>query len=69
MELFYVGSRYYDPEIGRFINADTTDVLDGGNDHILENNLFAYCFNNPVICLTMTVNGPSGLQKRLLLLL
>lgn len=48
MELFYVGSRYYDPEIGRFINADTTDVLDGGNDHILENNLFAYCFNNPV---------------------
>mgnify|MGYP002412589791 CR=1 FL=1 len=46
--LFYVGSRYYDPEIGRFLNADTTDILDGGNDHMLENNLFAYCFNNPV---------------------
>lgn len=46
--LFYVGSRYYDPEIGRFINADDVDILDGGNDHMLENNLFAYCFNNPV---------------------
>lgn len=25
--LYYVASRYYDPEIGRWINADTTDVL------------------------------------------
>ena len=24
---YYVSSRYYDPVIGRFINADTTDVL------------------------------------------
>lgn len=46
--LFYVGSRYYDPVTCRMLNADDTDVLDGGNDHMLENNLFAYCFNNPV---------------------
>ena len=46
---FYAtGTRYYDPVVGRFINADTTDILDDGNDHILENNLFAYCFNNSV---------------------
>jgi len=25
--LYYLNSRYYNPEIGRFINADTTDVL------------------------------------------
>jgi RHS repeat-associated protein len=47
--LFYVGSRYYDPEIGRFINADTTEILNNNFVHILENNLFAYCFNNPVM--------------------
>ncbi|MFT9057371.1 MAG: toxin C-terminal domain-containing protein [Ethanoligenens sp.] len=45
---FYLtATRHYDPEIGRFINTDTTDILDGGNDHILENNLYTYCFNNP----------------------
>jgi RHS repeat-associated protein len=64
--LFYVGSRYYDPQIGRFINADDTDILDGGNDHMLENNLFAYCFNNPV---NMTDDGgywPSWATKVLI---
>ncbi len=46
--LYYVGSRYYDPNLGRFLNSDDPGILDGGNDHLLENNLFAYCFNNPV---------------------
>ena len=38
--LYYLNTRYYDPEIGRFVNADET--FDGGY------NLFEYCFNNPV---------------------
>ena len=46
--LYYLNSRYYDPANRRFINADDPEIIDGGNDHILENNLFAYCFNNPV---------------------
>lgn len=46
--LYYLNSRYYDPQTGRFINADAPEILDGGNDHLLENNLFAYCFNDPV---------------------
>jgi RHS repeat-associated protein len=46
--LFYVVARYYDSEIGRFINADDTDILFEDQDNILEHNLFAYCFNNPV---------------------
>jgi len=46
--LYYLQSRYYSPVTSRYLNADTTDILDGGNDHMLENNLFAYCFNNPV---------------------
>ena len=44
-ELYYLNSRYYDPEVGRFINADG-EISDVGGD-ALEYNLFAYCFNNP----------------------
>ena len=46
--LYYVSSRYYDPEIGRFINADDTDVLGVEQGSLLQYNLFAYCLNNPV---------------------
>ncbi|HPT78663.1 MAG TPA: RHS repeat-associated core domain-containing protein [Candidatus Atribacteria bacterium] len=46
--LYYVSSRYYDPEIGRFINADDTDVLRVEQGSLLQYNLFAYCLNNPV---------------------
>jgi len=43
--LYYVSSRYYDPEIGRWINAD--NQLTTGSD-MTGMNLFAYCGNNPV---------------------
>lgn len=48
--LFYVGSRYYDPEIGRFINADDPEILQlaAMTGDVLGANLFAYCANNPV---------------------
>ena len=45
---YYVSSRYYDPEVGRFINADSLVSTGQG---ILGNNMFAYCLNNPVKCL------------------
>lgn len=32
----------------RFINAYSVDVLDEDQNNVLENNLFAYCLNNPV---------------------
>ena len=41
--LYYLKSRYYNPEIGRFICAD--EQL---NNDSLGNNLFAYCGNNPI---------------------
>jgi RHS repeat-associated protein len=51
--LYYYGARYYDQEIGRFIQADT--VLDGLNR-------YAYCYNNPVMYVDPTgeevVNNP-----------
>ena len=42
---YYVSSRYYDPEIGRWINAD--NMITTGSD-LTGLNLFAYCGNNPV---------------------
>ena len=44
---YYVSSRYYDPEVGRWINADDTSNL-GVDGSILSYNLFAYCLNNPI---------------------
>ena len=43
--LYYLQSRYYDPEIGRFINAD---IYTSTGQGLLGNNMFAYCLNNPV---------------------
>jgi hypothetical protein len=45
MRLYYLQNRYYNPEIGRFLNADATL---GANQDILSYNLFAFCSNNPV---------------------
>ena len=45
---YYVSSRYYDPEIGRFINADDTIYL-GADSTLLSYNLFTYCKNNPIM--------------------
>ena len=44
--LYYLQSRYYDPEVGRFINADAFASTGQG---ILGTNMFAYCRNNPVV--------------------
>ena len=46
--LYYLQSRYYDPDVGRFINADTTSVLEDAMYDINGLNLYAYCDNNPV---------------------
>ena len=42
--LYYLQSRYYDSQVGRFVNAD--GVVD--NRGITTQNLFSYCGNNPV---------------------
>ncbi len=48
--LYYLNSRYYDPETGRFLNAD-----EGVYESALGSNLFAYCENIPVV-----YSDPSG---------
>jgi RHS repeat-associated protein len=49
---YYLNSRYYDPQVGRFINADG---IVGGVGSLQGYNLFAYCMNNPV-----NKDDPSG---------
>jgi RHS repeat-associated protein len=43
--MYYLQSRYYNPEWGRFINADS---LGGKVGELLSHNMFAYSLNNPV---------------------
>ena len=42
-KLYYLQSRYYNPETGRFLNVDSCLY-----SHILGYNLYPYCHNNPV---------------------
>ena len=58
--LYYLQSRYYDPEVGRFINADGIMAGIGGNDNGY--NLFAYCFNNPVNLIDSEGNWPKWMK-------
>ena len=43
--LYYLNSRYYNPEWGRFISADA--FADTGQG-VIATNMYAYCLNNPV---------------------
>ena len=47
LQLYYLMSRYYDPQTGRFLNADGLEYLDPETLGGL--NLYAYCGNNPVM--------------------
>ena len=63
---YYLQSRYYDPGLGRFINADCTTNTGQG---FIGRNMFAYCLNNPVIlfdvkgedaCIVIDSSGAGG---------
>ena len=59
---FYAtGTRYYDPEIGRFINAD--NAIAGTGESVQGYNLYSYCFNNPVNMSDPTGNWPKWVKK------
>ena len=45
--LYFLKSRYYDPEVGRFLNMDSIEYADPETINGL--NLYAYCGNNPVM--------------------
>ena len=54
--LYYLRSRYYDPETGRFINADDVEMMIPQKpsrmtvfvDNYTNMNVYSYCQNNPI---------------------
>ena len=46
--LYYLQSRYYDAEVGRFINADDVKYLDVSESEVSKDNLYVYCNSNPI---------------------
>lgn len=59
--LYYLNSRYYNPEWGRFISADITTGECGGN--ILSHNMYQYAFNDPINYDDSNGNWPKWLKK------
>ena len=57
---YYLKSRYYSPELGRFISADG-EIGQVGNT--MGMNLFAYCKNNPINLSDEGGNWPSWATK------
>ena len=53
---YYLQTRYYDPEIMRFINADNYELVSqlAGSKEL---NMYAYCNNNPVMYTDETGEG------------
>ena len=48
-KLYYVISRYYSPELCRFINLDSISLVGVSPMTLTDKNLYAYCDNNPVM--------------------
>ena len=51
---YYLQSRYYDPSICRFINADAYEYARFQKDAVNGLNLFVYCNNDAINCIDLT---------------
>ena len=47
--LYYLQSRYYNPDWGRFISMDDPGVLSMSPNALSDKNLYIYCDNNPIM--------------------
>jgi hypothetical protein len=52
--MYYLQSRYYNPKVSRFLNADGLVATGQG---LLGNNMYIYCLNNPVNSFDPTGNA------------
>ena len=60
-EWYYLKTRYYSPDMCRFINADS--VIAGSTNSLHGYNLYAYCFNNPLNFDDTIGNWPKWVKK------
>ena len=58
--MYYLGSRYYNPVMGRFINAD--NVIPGIGGDLRGYSAFAYCFNNPINMCDLSGHWPKWIE-------
>ena len=56
-EFYYLESRFYSSEKARFFNSDTHISI---NNNVIDNNVFAYCDNSPVMLLDICGEDPWG---------
>ncbi len=56
---YYLNSRYYDPEVKRFINGDSTQLLTNTPENLMQYNMFMYCNGDPVN--VIDDNGENGI--------
>lgn len=49
IEMYYLQSRYYSPELCRFISCDDISIIIVRQDNIFSCNLYTYCNNCPVV--------------------
>ncbi len=61
--LYYLKSRYYNPQIGRFINADDPCLLFLSGKEIQRTNVFSYVKNNSVMYVDPTGYAYIGVNK------
>ena len=61
--LYYLQSRYYDPVVGRFVNADEANF--SVTYSILESNLYVYAVNDPISNIDLLGNIAAFLAKKI----
>jgi len=57
---YYLQSRYYDAEVGRFVSVDEPGIMAGDFESFNGENLFSYCNNKPVSM--SDINGYKGID-------
>ena len=58
-DLYYLKNRFYVVNASRFLNAD--DIL--GLARMMEENLFSYCLNSPIMCVDLEGHKPQSFES------